>query len=91
MEDCREEEEEEDVGVHPTTPGQDASKNATLLKGAKRSQIAGSKCKEVSLGEDIDCWPSKKAKGKQLVRYYRDIRIKMGGANLLFFLIIFSS
>ena len=57
------------------------AKNATLLKDTERSQIIRSKHKEVSLGDDIDHWPSKKAKEKQLTRYYRDISVKIGGAN----------
>jgi len=42
---------------------------ATLLEGTEESQITGPKCKEAPLGDNTDCWPSKKAKGKQPVRY----------------------
>jgi len=37
---------------------------ATLLKGAEGSQIAGSKQKEVTAGDEDVQWPSKKARGK---------------------------
>jgi len=40
-----------------------------------------SKCKEVFPGDDREHQPTKKAKGKQLARYYRDIGIKMRDAN----------
>ena len=42
-----------------------SEEEATLLESTKGSQITGPKCKEVSLGTNTDCWPSKKAKGKQ--------------------------
>ena len=58
------------------------AEDATLLEDTERSKVMGSKYKEVPLEEDIDCWPSKKAKGKQLARYHKDIRIKMESANL---------
>jgi len=56
-------------------------KEATLLEGAEGSQIAGPKCKEILLENNVDCWPSKKAKGKQPARYQGNIRIKLGDAN----------
>ena len=37
---------------------------ATLLEGAEGSQIAGSKRKEVTTGDEEEQWPSKKARGK---------------------------
>ena len=57
------------------------AEDATLLEDAERSQIPGSKYKKVSLGDDVDCWSSKKAKEKQLARYCGDIRVKMGDIN----------
>jgi len=41
---------------------------ATLLKEAEKSQIAGSKCKEVATGDE-EQWPSKKAKERQQEKY----------------------
>ena len=55
--------------------------NATLLEGAERSQIVESKYKKILLEDNIDHQPSKKAKGKQPVRYYRNIGIKIEGTN----------
>jgi len=52
--------------------------DTALLEDAEESQIVGSKCKEVTPGNNRDCWPSKRTKGKQLARYCRDIGIKMG-------------
>ena len=52
--------------------------NKILAEDAKRFQIAESKHKEVFLGDDRDYWPFKKAKGKQLTRYYRDLGVKIG-------------
>ena len=43
-------------------------KEVALLKGAERSQVIGSKHKEALLGDDVDCRPSKKTKGKQPVK-----------------------
>ena len=57
------------------------AENTTFLEGAKRSQIVRSKYKKVPLEDNIDHWPSKKTKEKQLVRYYRDIGIKIEGTN----------
>ena len=31
------------------------AEDVTLLEGTKESQVVESKCKEISLGEDIDC------------------------------------
>ena len=53
----------------------------TLLEGAKGSQIVGSKYKEVVIRDKERQWPSKKARGKQLEKYYGDITVKMGGTN----------
>ena len=55
--------------------------DTALLESAKESQIMGPKCKEAPLENNADCWPSKKTKGKQLVRYHRDLKVKMRGAN----------
>ena len=41
----------------------------------------GPKHKEVFMGNSTNYWPSKKAKGKQPIRYQEDIRVKIGGAN----------
>jgi len=54
---------------------------AALLKGAERSQVAGSKCKEVAAGDEEVQLPSKKARGKQLGKYRGGATVKMGGAN----------
>ena len=54
------------------------AENATLLEGTKEFYIAGSKYKEVTLEDNRNYWSSKKAKGKQLARYHRNIRVKMG-------------
>ena len=40
-----------------------------IAEGTEGSQITGSKCKEAHPGDDVDCQPSKKAKGKQPARY----------------------
>ena len=53
---------------------------ATLLEGAEGSQVAGSKRKEVTAGDEEGQWPSKKARGKQLGKYCGDAAVKMGGA-----------
>ena len=42
---------------------------AALLEGTEEFQIVKPKYKKAYPGDDTDCWPSKKAKGKQLVRY----------------------
>jgi len=57
------------------------AENTTFLESAEGSQIIESKHKEIPLENDRDCQPSKKTKEKQLTRYYRDNRIKIGGAN----------
>ena len=54
---------------HWSTSNNFGKKDAALLKGAKGSQIIGSKCKKAPLENDADCQPSKKAKEKQLARY----------------------
>ena len=51
--------------------------DATLLKGTVRSQVAGSKYKEVTSRDKEVYWPFKKAKGK----YHRGDVVKIGGAN----------
>ena len=55
--------------------------DATLLESAEGSQIVGSKYKKVILGDEKGWWPSKKTKGKQLSRYYRDAVVKIEGIN----------
>jgi len=57
------------------------AENTTFLESAEGSQIIKSKHKEVPLENDRDCQPSKKAKEKQLTKYHRNNRIKIGGAN----------
>ena len=54
-------------------------KKAALLEGAEGSQVMGSKCKEVTAGDEERQWPSKKAREKQLGKYYRGAAVKMGG------------
>jgi len=54
------------------------AEDAILLEGTEEFYITGSKCKEITLGDNRDYWSSKKAKGKQLARYHRDIRVKIG-------------
>jgi len=51
---------------------------ATLLEKAEGSQVAESKCKEVTAGDEEKQWPSKKARGKQPGKYYRGATVKMG-------------
>jgi len=51
---------------------------ATLLEGAEGSQVAGSKRKEVTTGDEERQQPFKKARGK----YRRGAAVKMGGSNL---------
>ena len=54
---------------------------ATLLEGAEGSQVAGSKRKEVTAGDEEEQWPSKKARGKQPGKYRGGAAVKMGGSN----------
>ena len=54
---------------------------ATLLESAKGSQVMGSKRKEVATGDEEEQRPSKKARGKQLGKYYGGTVVKMGGSN----------
>ena len=54
---------------------------AVLFKGAKGSQIAGSKCKEIAARDKEVQRPSKKARGKQLEKYRGGAAVKMGGSN----------
>ena len=46
-------------------------KEAALLEETERSQIMGSKCKEIAAGD-------KKAKGKQQEKYHGGAVVKMG-------------
>ena len=57
--------------------------NAALLEGVKEFQVMKSKCKEVILEDKRECWPSKKAKGKQPARYCGDVGVKMGVLTLV--------
>jgi len=50
---------------------------AALLERAEGSQVAGSKHKEVTTGDEEEQWPSKKARGK----YRGGAAVKMGGAT----------
>ena len=54
---------------------------AGLLEGAKGSQVAGSKRKEVATGDEKEQRPSKKARGKQSGKYHEGVAVKMGGSN----------
>ena len=53
------------------------AENATLLEGAERFQVVGSKHKEVISRDKEGHWSSKKAKEK----YCRGNAVKMRGAN----------
>jgi len=55
---------------------------AALLEGTEGFQVIWPKYKKAPPGDDADCQPSKKAKGKQPVRYWEDIGDQVGGANL---------
>jgi len=55
---------------------------ATLLKRAKRSQIMGSKHKEVAIRDEERQQPSKKAREKQPGKYCGGAIVKMGNTNL---------
>ena len=54
---------------------------ATLLEGAERSQAAGSKRKEVAIGDEEEQQPSKKARGKQPKKYCGGAAVKIGDAT----------
>jgi len=54
---------------------------ATLLKEAEGSQVAGSKHKEIATRDEKKQWPSKKARGKQPEKYCRGATVKMRGTN----------
>ena len=41
----------------------------------------GSKCKEVTTGNEEEQWPSKKARGKQSEKYRGGAAVKMGGTT----------
>ena len=56
-------------------------KDAALLKGTERFQVMGSKCKKVASSGEERQQPSKKARGKQLEKYYRSIAVKIVDAN----------
>ena len=54
---------------------------ATLLEEAEKSQIVGSKCKEITTGDEEGQQLSKKAKERQLEKYCGGATVKMGDAN----------
>ena len=54
---------------------------ATLLEGAERSQIMGSKQKEVATKNKEGKQPSKKTRRKQPGKYHGGATVKMGGSN----------
>jgi len=54
---------------------------AALLEGAEGSQVAGSKRKEVTAGDEEEQRPCKKARGKQPGKYCGGTTVKMEGAN----------
>ena len=54
---------------------------ASLLEGAEGSQVAGSKCKEVTTGDEEEQRLSKKAREKQPGKYCGGTTVKMGGSN----------
>ena len=54
---------------------------ATLLEGAEGSQVTGSKCKEITTGDEEGQQPFKKAKERQSEKYRGGAIVKMGGAN----------
>ena len=54
---------------------------ASLLEGAEGSQVAGSKCKEVTTGDEEEQRLSKKAREKQPGTYCGGPTVKMGGSN----------
>ena len=45
-------------------------------------QVAGTKYKEITSGDEKRKQLSKKAKKKQLEKYCKDVRVKIGGINL---------
>jgi len=58
------------------------AEDAALLESTEESQIAGSKCKEITSENKERQWLSKKNKEKQLGKYHRGTTIKMGNVNL---------
>jgi len=57
-------------------------KEAALLEGAERSQVTGSKRKEVAARDEEMQQPSKKTREKQLGKYCRGAAVKMESSNL---------
>ena len=53
------------------------AEDATLLEGAKKFRVTGSKHKKVISVDKEEHWPLKKAKGK----YCKNNVVKIGGAN----------
>ena len=54
---------------------------AALLEGAEGFQVAGSKRKEITAGDEEEQRPSKKARRKQLGKYHGGATVKMRGSN----------
>ena len=54
---------------------------ATLLERAEGFQVAGSKRKEITAGDEEEQRPSKKARRKQLGKYHGGAAVKMRGSN----------
>ena len=54
---------------------------AALLEGVEGSQVMGSKCKEVTTGDEEWQQLSKKAREKQPGKYCRGATVKMRGTN----------
>ena len=50
---------------------------AALLEGAEESQVMGSKCKEITTGDEEGQQPFKKAKEKQPEKYYGGALVKI--------------
>jgi len=51
---------------------------AVLLEGAEGSQIAGSKCKEITARDEEGQQPFKKAKGRQQGKYCGEPQSRLG-------------
>ena len=55
--------------------------DATLLESTKESQIAEPKYKKIPLGNDTDCWPSKRLKENNQQDTEETLGSSWGGAN----------
>jgi len=51
---------------------------AILLERAEGSQVMGSKCKDITAGDEEGQQPSKKARKKQPGKYHKGATVKMG-------------